>query len=188
MSPILRSGCPLQLLDWYVNQTLSTEERAVVDAHITSCEYCRHDIALLLATRNAFQQAAMLTPLPRPDLFTLVEARLNQDGSRSRIVQDHLLFLYQLVCAQIPLIRSDLWPSSTIVLIVGWIVSVLLSIQQKTPTGAALAMIAPLIAALGLSVIYGSDSDVGLELVMTTPTSPQQVRRQDSAPAVCARR
>src|SRR5262249_9036667 len=62
-----------------------------------------------------------------------------------------------------------------VVLLVGWMISFLLSVQQKTPTGTVLAVIAPLIAALGLSVIYGGDSDVGLELAMTSPTSPQQI-------------
>lgn len=177
MSQDVRANCPVDALNWYINQTLSRDERVSVEAHLTTCVYCRQDVELLLATRTAFERSAALTPLPRADLFASIEAQLNrpQQPSRLMLVGEHVSFLYQLVRAQIPLIRHDIWPSSTVVLVVGWIISFLLSAQQKTPSGAVLAVFAPLIAALGLSVIYGSDSDSGLELAMTSPTSPQQI-------------
>jgi hypothetical protein len=176
MSQDARANCPIDALNWYVNHTLSSEEMVSVETHLTTCVYCRQDVELLVATRSAFERSAALTPLPRPDLFVSIEARLGKpQPSRLMRVGEHVAFLCQLVRAQIPLIRRDIWPSSTVVLVVGWIISFLLSAQQKTPSGAVLAVVAPLIAALGLSVIYGGDSDAGLELAMTSPTSPQQI-------------
>ena len=68
-----------------------------------------------------------------------------------------------------------MWSASAVVLIIGWVISLLFSAQQVTPSGAVLGAIAPLIAALGLSVIYGSENDAGLEWAMTSQTSPRQV-------------
>ena len=171
------ADCPVDLLDWYVNRTLDYEDRQRVELHLQTCSDCRHRIEALAETRLALHRAATLTPQPRTDLFAMVEACLDKPEAvpHLKVIREQLSFMWQLVHVQARLISRDLWPASLVVLIIGWVVAYILGAHQQTPSGAALAAIAPLIAGLGLSVIYGPDSDVGLELTMTSPTSPQQI-------------
>ena len=174
-----RAECPIDLLGWYANQTLSPQDQAAVEAHLASCADCRRDFAQWMTLRHALHQSDAFVPRPRADLFALVEAQLDDAPTarfpRFAALREQIQFVSQLMRAQVLLLRRDLWLASAIVLIVGWVASFLLSTQQGKPSGVALAVIAPLIAALGMSVIYGSDTDAGLELAMTSPTSPRQV-------------
>ena len=84
--------------------------------------------------------------------------------------------LWQLLRAQIPLIRREIWFASAFVLALGWFVSVILyNASPGLSNGIIFTAISPLVAALGLSLLYGPENDVGLELALTTPTSPRQV-------------
>ncbi len=172
----IRSDCPVDLLSWYVNGTLSAEDQKVVESHLAICVYCRADVVELRGLHGAFQRAAIVSPQPSRDLLAQLEPKLYipkvdyKDATR-----ENLMFLWQLLRAQVPLIRRDLWAASALVLIIGWVISFLLSAHRATPDVAVLAVIAPLIAALGLSVVYGPENDVGLEWAMTSQTSPRQV-------------
>ena len=69
------------LLPWFVNGTLSREERAMVESHAAGCDECRDNIALLERVRNA---SAMGQPIPmvphaKPDaLLNAIDARQAQ--------------------------------------------------------------------------------------------------------------
>jgi anti-sigma factor RsiW len=54
---------PEELLAGYVDGTLSSDERAVVDAHLASCETCRDEVAL---AREAVRALASLEPQSVP--------------------------------------------------------------------------------------------------------------------------
>ena len=43
---------PAELLPWFVNETLSTEERYAVEQHIATCPQCQQEIALLQEMRS----------------------------------------------------------------------------------------------------------------------------------------
>jgi hypothetical protein len=109
-------------------------------------------------------------PIPGQPTNTSIQTQRNIN------IWGKLSNISQLLRAQIPLIRREIWLASCFVLFLGWLVSVFLS---RTVTGAPNAVLfafsAPLIAALGLSLIYGPENDVGFELALTTNTSPRQV-------------
>lgn len=172
----LRAECPVDQLGWYMNQTLSDHERSAVEAHLAHCPWCQADVAEWRMTRDALQRAAAATPQPSANLWAKLETRLDAPKPRRMgALRESTAFLWYLLRAQIPLIRRDLWAASALVLIIGWVISFLLSAQRAMPSAVVLAVLAPLIAALGLSVVYGPENDVGLEWAMASQTSPRQV-------------
>ena len=54
---------PEELLAGYVDGTLGTDERAVVDAHLQTCDTCREEVGL---ARTAVRALATLEEVPVP--------------------------------------------------------------------------------------------------------------------------
>lgn len=73
---------PEELLASYVDATASTEERAVVDAHVASCARCRGEILAATAARAALKRLPVLDAPAglAPDLEVRVPARTPGGG------------------------------------------------------------------------------------------------------------
>ena len=78
-----------------------------------------------------------------------------------------------ILCSQAPLVRREIWLTSALVMALGYLVTVVASAQY--PTSGVIEVIAPLVAAAGVAMIYGPEHDPALELSLATPTSPRQV-------------
>jgi hypothetical protein len=78
-----------------------------------------------------------------------------------------------LLQAQMRIVRGALWLASALVMAVGAFVTAL----TYTPGSSTFifVLVAPLVAALGISFIYGEDIDPPTELLLTTPISPRIV-------------
>ncbi len=79
------------------------------------------------------------------------------------------------VGAQGPLVRREIWPASTVVMLIGAAISLIEDGGGSGVPGAALSLLAPLAAAIGIAMIYGQENDPALELTLATPTSPRLV-------------
>jgi hypothetical protein len=79
--------------------------------------------------------------------------------------------LFLLIRRQIPLIGQSIWAASAIVLAVGVIVAFLFP-RAGGPGPDLLALAAPIVAAVGIALIYGLEHDPATELECATPTSP----------------
>jgi hypothetical protein len=177
-----RSRCPVDQLEWFVNQTLSAEERAAVEAHLTKCATCRAEIAVWTELRQAMRGVSVRTPEPRADLFIQIEQRLNGLPSRAPWSRLRSLlpacWLALTVCgehfwAQARLIRRDLfWMPLFLMPLAGSIVY-LPQPWQHMPGGAAL--LAALLIALGMAFLYGQEVDPAREMALVTQTSPRLV-------------
>jgi len=68
-----------EVLPWYVNATLSDEERRSVEHHLATCAVCQREVALL-------QQIAVVlhagSPVPSNDLYDRTVARVQPNGWR----------------------------------------------------------------------------------------------------------
>ena len=73
---------PEELLASYVDATASTEERAVVDAHVASCARCRGEIAAATAARAALKRLPVLDAPAglAPDMGVPAPARIPGGG------------------------------------------------------------------------------------------------------------
>lgn len=79
---------------------------------------------------------------------------------------------WQLLRAQVPLVRRSMAAATALMLLLG--VVVLLS-RSAGRSGDVLSLMAPIAAAVGLSLIYGPEIDPPLELAVSTGTSPRLV-------------
>jgi hypothetical protein len=152
----------------YAAGTLSGDERAALAAHAAGCGQCRHNLAewsaVGLATRAAL-------PEVMPDHRVL--AGVHQQIALERAPAGAgAAFLWQLLLAQVPLVRGQIWAASALVLSLGAVVTALLSASGG---GSVLALLAPVVAAAGVGFIYGPENDPPLELELATPTSPRLI-------------
>lgn len=147
-------------------------------AHVAGCTACRAELAQWRLAAGAVRLAADRTPEPSPGVLEGVWARLDGKAAAGRLpvrlrVPGWLRHAVLLVAGQAPLVRRQLWAASAVVMAVGG----LLSATAYTPDAAAgiLGVLAPLIAAVGLALVYGPEVDPGLEVALATPTSPRSV-------------
>lgn len=145
--------------------TLSAEERAAVAAHLRECAVCAREAAEWASIRGAVRQAAPEAIL-RPHVLSNIHARI-------ATAETHVdaPVLWQLLLAQIPLVRRQIWTASALVLTLG--VGVTLALRYGAD--AFLVLLAPLVAAIGIAFIYGPENDAPLEITLATPTSPRLI-------------
>jgi anti-sigma factor RsiW len=71
------SACPVDQLQWFVNRTLSAENRAAVEEHLAECASCQAEVQVWIELRQAVRGVSTRTPEPRGDLLPLIEQRLD---------------------------------------------------------------------------------------------------------------
>ena len=143
----------------------SAEERAAVAAHLRECAACEREAAEWASLRRAVRQAAP-EALPRPQVLANIHARIAAERRRP----DGAL-AWQLLLAQVPLVRRQIWTASALVLTLG--IGVTLALRYGAD--AFLVLLAPLVAAIGIAFIYGPENDAPLEITLATPTSPRLI-------------
>ncbi len=177
-----RSHCPVDQLEWFVNQTLSAEERIAVEAHLTECAACRAEATVWTELRQVLRGVGIRTPEPRADLFMQIEQQLDVLPSPAPLAWPGSLlqagWFALTVCgehfrAQARLIRRDLfWMPLFVVPLAGSLVY-LPGSWQDTPGPAAL--LAALLTALSMAFLYGQGADPAREITLVTQTSPRLV-------------
>jgi len=154
-------------LPFYAAGTIPAEQRSAIADHLASCPDCRAEVALWSAVGD--QVTAEDRRLPAPSKAVLLGALDRVRRERQRVSAP--MRLWQLLRAQVPLVRRSLWPASAVIMAASCLLS--LGLPQGGPI--LLAMVAPLVAAAGVAMIYGPENDPALELALATPTSPRQV-------------
>jgi len=66
------------LLPWYVNGTLSLNERERVEAHLAVCRRCQEEERVCRSAAGAVQGAGEVAPTPHPVQFQRVLARIDE--------------------------------------------------------------------------------------------------------------
>jgi hypothetical protein len=163
-----------ELLPLYVSRALDPAQRAAVEKHLPGCPECQADLALWKAMAaeivTAGQAAAAPKGLADRALASLGHPPVPQTLARPEPRPwRRLERIFQLLCAQMPLVNREIWPASALVIGLGYVIALI-----SDQTGVIYAL-APLIAATCVSLIYGSESDPAYELALSTPTSPRQI-------------
>ncbi len=156
-----------ELLPFYAAGTLDGAERRAVADHLATCPTCRQELALWQDTCAAV--GAENRSLPAPPAAVLTRALAAVRRARPGLLERARAML----AAQVPLVRREIWLTSAVVMAMGYLVAGVAVSGEKA--GTVIEALAPLIASAGLAMIYGPESDPGLELALATPTSPRQV-------------
>ncbi len=182
-------GHVTDLLPDFVNERLDEAQAARVRAHLDACEACRTELRSWQSIREA---AAAWGPaaatLPEGMAQRVMAAVAAEVSGRAPAAEEsvatagrgrmsaRLGWLVRFVAAQAPLVRREIWPASAVVLFIGAALSVLTAAGRSGEVpGAALSLLAPLGAAVGVALIYGAENDPGMELALASPTSPRIV-------------
>jgi hypothetical protein len=178
----------------FVNGTLEPSQRDEVREHVATCPACRNEEAQWRALAGAAVRSVSAT-VTAPPAGPFIEGVLaaSEPGVSSGLTARRLVperrgsgvaledslanagslprHVVAVLAAQLHVVRSGIWAASALVFAVGS----LLIAEGSVDAGRAFALLAPLIAAAGISVVFGSSSDPRLEVALCTATSPRLV-------------
>ncbi len=167
------------LLPQYAAGGLSESLRHEVRMHVETCQGCQADLRFWMALSDEIRSQNDGLSAP-PSLVEDVLKRV--EGRRHRTASDLWSQLgivlrreFDLLRIQAPLVRRELWPASALVILIG------LAVAYMIGNSIVIRVVAPLVAAASLSVIYGPENDPAIELVLSCPTSPRQILLARSA-------
>jgi anti-sigma-K factor RskA len=167
----------VDLLPAYLNRTLNIDERTRVDQHLRTCAACRTELDAWRAVAASTTEASSTTAPPSPEVLlrihTAIDATKLAPAAVSATDTRSARYLWQLLLGQIPLVRHGIWIASALTTLLGVVVA-LLTAHQSAGTF-LLALVAPVVAAVGIAFIYGPENDPSLEIAVSTPTSPRMV-------------
>ena len=169
------------LLIGYAGGMLDAEDHVRIERHLEQCSSCQAELAGWRAVRQVlFEQEPALAP-PAHVLATVLE-RIETPASlaparRASRLREHdgrpgwaVRHAWLVVGGQVGIVRRQLWLASSVVMAI----AVVVALSGVVGGGASLVMqlVAPLVAAFGVSLIYAPEVDPSLELARSTPTSP----------------
>ena len=147
------------LLPLYAAGQLDAARREEVDAHVAACAGCRADLELWTVAAHEIRTSNLKIAAPA----RLAERAL-AGAPEDRSLMAGVRRIVTLVLAQRALVRRQLFPASALLMLLG--VSIAIAFQRP----GVFYFFAPMIAAGGLALIYGRESDPAAELTLATPT------------------
>jgi hypothetical protein len=170
------------LLPAYLNATLTVEERERVQTHLAHCGACQSELDLWRAIASATRERlAPATPVaPAPGLLEGVWQRIDAPpllagplARAARTIRAQVPHAGRVLRGQVPLIAPGIWVLSAAA------VALTLLVATISPEAAVarslLSLVVPLVTAIGVALLYGPEQDPGLEVTLSTPTSPRLV-------------
>lgn len=147
----------------FVAGGLPAAGRVEVAGRVRDCVTCQQELA---GWRTVAAAAGAAVPIRQPSP-ALLDAVLTQVAP-GRVLRGRLGLVAALVAGQVPLVRRGIWAVSALLFGLGAVVCLF----RHSQAGIVLSLVAPLVAALGVCLIYGPEVDPGLEVTAATPTSP----------------
>jgi len=160
-----------ELLAEYAAGTLDPARRSQVEAHLATCADCRADLAGWL--RLAAAAGPPADPPPASELVYRVMVR--SALAEPTPARSPGRFSLALVLAEARLLRIPVLVASALVLA---LTVALAATQTAAPdgwSGDILALVAPVVAAIGISGVYGPQRDPAFEVVAATPTAARLI-------------
>ena len=166
-------GHVADLLPAYLNGTLQAGDERRVDEHLRGCAACRAELPSWEAVRGAVGVSQAALPTPSPAVFDRAMARIEAERAGLSPLASRLSLAWQLLLGQLPLVRREIWIASALTVGLGCLVALL--VAAPSGAGGPLAVLAPVVAAVGVSLVYGPENDASLEVALSTPTPPRIV-------------
>ncbi len=165
-----------EMLPAYLNGTLDAGMAARVETHLPTCSACRAELAEWQAIAESAPILYQQSPLPADALLSRVWSEIDRAETEEALSHPQhsarrLAWLWQLLVGQLPLVRRGIWTASALTMALGCVIELL----RPYGIGKALAVFAPVVAAMGIAFVYGPENDPSLEIALATPTSPRLV-------------
>jgi hypothetical protein len=152
------------LLPFYLAGRLDDQKAAAVESHLAVCSTCMEDLAFWQDLEGAVQSDIRPVKASPRVLDNALSAIRRGEEKANPLVRS-----WQITLAQIPMFIREIWPTSLLVLLLGFVVTLLVD------RAGFLFTIAPLVSVAGLAFIYNQSGDPAFELVLSTPVSQVQL-------------
>jgi anti-sigma factor RsiW len=150
------------LLAEFAAGSLSAAESAGVESHLRACPACRAELA-------EWKELAAGVRAPRTEASPQsAERALRKIRTAGKRLPDAARAA-QLIAAQIPVVRHEIWAVSALVILVGFFIAL------TGDKAGVLREIAPMVAAAGIAMLVGPQNDPAEELVRALPVSRRQI-------------
>jgi len=153
-----------ELLPQYVAGGLTDDQRQHISAHLEICEECREEVHLWTDLSELMEAEYQPQTLPQ-----VVLQRALDEIHTLPTQQIPLLRPLRIIRAQVPLVQREIWLASLLVLLLGFVITL---IVDKV---GFLYALAPLVSAGGMAFLYGKEQDPAYELALATPVSQVQL-------------
>jgi hypothetical protein len=154
----------VELLPLFISGNLGENERKLVEQHLNECDACREEVALWEEVSFVMTDSYEVAAAPPAVLDQALDSIREREGKPNLFLKS-----WQVVRAQVPLVRKEIWPASLLILVLGFVVTLI------ADQAAFIYALAPLVSAGGLAFIYGGEHDPAHELVLSTPISQIQI-------------
>ncbi|MBG0785213.1 MAG: zf-HC2 domain-containing protein [Anaerolineaceae bacterium] len=152
------------LLPFYLAGRLDDQKVAAVESHLAVCPICEKDLAFWREVDGAVQAETLPVSVPQRVLVNTIMKIAKKDEKLNPLAR-----LWQILRAQVPIVHKEIWTSSLLVLLLGFVITLLFE------RVGFLFAIAPLISVAGLAFIFNKSIDPAFELVLSTPVSQLQI-------------
>jgi hypothetical protein len=147
----------------YVAGSLSESDRSQVEQHVSTCPECQEDLRFWqLVSRTTLETSG--EPKADPKLLTPVVYQMRKSRT-----SHPLQAMWQILRLQLPIVHKEIWPASLLIILIGYIASVLVGKEG------IFLVIAPIMAASSIAILFGAEHDPATELSLSTPVSPAVV-------------
>jgi hypothetical protein len=188
----------VDLLPAYINGTLTAREFQRIDHHLSHCSFCRGELTAWQTlgdiTRVSFDPSAgaggLLSPAPPASaLMNSVFARLDGEAEvtvlpwrepvAARSLLERCAGALCLIGSQVRLVRWGIWLAGTLATLFCLLPLIRPDFFAARNVSLHIAIIqsfvAPIAVAFSLAFIYGPETDVGLEITLSTPVSARRI-------------
>jgi hypothetical protein len=155
----------------YIAGELDAQTAAHVTQHVAECASCQRELASWQSLGRTWRDTLQVTR-PPDHIYAAIMGRIaSQEESLAPhgVALQTMRAMTLLFVNQVRLTRRSFWLASAIVMSLGWFVA---ASSPASSAGLILQLVAPLVAAYGVSMIYYSDAEPFLEIIRATPTSP----------------
>jgi hypothetical protein len=148
----------------YAANQLNHADRAAFEVHLAECVPCQQDLKLWSAVSEEISASNAAVNVPAH----LAESAL-EGIHRPTALTRSFRHAIQLLKSQSFLVHRELFPASAAVMALGVAVALLSGHIE------VMYFIAPMVAAVSLSILFGAEHDPAYELILATSTSPWKV-------------
>ncbi len=152
------------LLPEYAAGGLKEELRHLIESHLETCSECKSDLAFWQIVSTETRQAGYSFSAPQGALDNALIQIRNFHRKTGQFHQG-----WVLLKSQFPLVRREIWPASAAIMIIGYIAAILIGKEV------IIQVLAPLVAAASIAMVFGPANDPACELMGSLPTSPRQI-------------
>jgi hypothetical protein len=147
----------------YAAESLNESDRSMVEQHLSTCPECQEDLRFWqMVSRTTLEDSG--EPKADPKLLTPIEYQM-----RASRTSQPLQSMWQILRLQLPIVHKEIWPASLLIILIGYIASVLVGKEG------IFLVIAPIMAASSIAILFGAENDPATELSLSTPVSPAMV-------------